>query len=267
MLALIEADRLPGQPHITPGTLDAAIRAGGHAGRNLLVPRMEVAQDAAGRIAGVVIFALPPSDDAGQILALHCREDHGVATALIDAALTALGWTRAVEALAGPPPFAPGSPAGLAVGRRSATRAVLDAAGFSTHHTWHSLHRPLGDRPGPATYPIASVADRDDPPGWHLELCHLDGTLVCEATVDRAADQAAALRWITTHPDHRRRGLGRHLLEQCLDVAAEHHAREMTAWIRETDADSEEDDGAAIRLLTALDFRPGEMLHSFHRRP
>ncbi|WP_051757065.1 GNAT family N-acetyltransferase [Kitasatospora purpeofusca] len=267
MLNLIEADRLPDQPHITPGALDAAIRARGDAGRDLPASRWEVAQDAAGRIVGVVVFASPPGDGAGQILALHCREVHAVAAALIGRALTALGRTRVVEAFAGPPPFNPQSPAGLAVRLRPATRTTLEAAGFSTRHTWHGFHHALKNRPSPTTYPIACVTGRGDPPGWHLELRQVDGSIVCEATVDRAADRTAVLTSMTTHPDHRRRGLGRHLLGQCLNVAAEHDAREMTAWVREPDADSEEDDGGAIQLLAALDFRPGETLRSFRRRP
>jgi ribosomal protein S18 acetylase RimI-like enzyme len=272
VLALVEADRLPGQPEATPALLAMAL-----AGRspvdggwwaeldNVLT---DVVHDPSGRVRGVVSYAKRPGDGAGLILWLHSEEeDQAVAEALVGQALGRLG-PRTVYAFEFACALTLGLE-GLPVRNRPATRRALEAAGFTGRDLWRYIHRQL-DGPLPTdAYPVARVRESYDPPGWQLHLRESDGTLVGEATIGRPVDGTGVLWWISTNPAHRGRGLGRRLLRQGLTRLAAEGAREVIAYV-DDDAppgDPEHDRTAANRLYDSMGFTELDRLWSFTRRP
>jgi ribosomal protein S18 acetylase RimI-like enzyme len=272
VLALVEADRLPGQPEATPAMLAEAL-----AGRspvdggwwaeldNVLT---DVVHDPSGRVRGVVSYAKRPGDGAGLILWLHAEEeDQAVAEALVGHALGRLG-PRTVHAFEFACALTLGLE-GLPVRNRPATRRALEAAGFTGRDRWRYLHRPL-DGPLPTVaYPVADVRQCADPPGWRMHLRDSDGTPVGEASIGRPSNGIGVLWWVSIHPAHRGRGLGRLLLGQCLAHLAAAGAREVIAYV-DDDAppgDREHDRTAANRLYDSMGFTELDRLWSFTRRP
>ncbi|MGP4001192.1 GNAT family N-acetyltransferase [Streptomyces sp. 8N706] len=277
VLALINADRLPGQPETTPGMLTEAL-----AGRSpvdsgwwaeLDAPVTDVLQNSGGQVLGVVSYATRPRDGAGLILWLHClEEDQALTGALIDRVLDRLG-RRTVYAFEFASALSLGLE-GLPVRNRPATRRALEAARFSGEDLWRYIHRRLDQEEaagtgGPRLYPVAEVAPCHERDGWQLTLRDTDGTPAGEATVGRPVDGVGVLWWISTEASRRRRGLGRGLLAQALQVLADHGAREVIAYV-DDDAppgDPERDRTAANRLYDAAGFTEVDRLWSFTRRP
>ncbi|WP_246144648.1 GNAT family N-acetyltransferase [Actinacidiphila oryziradicis] len=272
VLALVEADRLPGQPEATPAMLAQAL-----AGRSpvdggwwaeLETVLTDVVHDPSGRVRGVVSYVTRPGDGAGLILWLHAEEeDQAVAQALAGHALGQLG-PRTVHAFEFACALTLGLE-GLPVRNRPATRRALEATGFTGRDRWRYLHRPL-DSPLPTVaYPVADVCHCADPPGWQLHLRESDGTPVGEATIGRPRNRTGVLWCINIDPAHRGRGLGRLLLGQCLTRLAAEGAREVIAYV-DDDAppgDPEHDRTAANRLYDSMGFTELDRLWSFTRRP
>ncbi|TJZ96483.1 GNAT family N-acetyltransferase [Actinacidiphila oryziradicis] len=275
VLALVEADRLPGQPEATPVMLAEALagRLPVHGGwwAELNQPRTDVIHDPSGRVRGVVSYATRPGDGAGLILWLHAEEEaRAVAEALVGHALGQLG-PRTVYAFEFACALTLGLE-GLPVCNRPATRRALEAAGFTGRDLWRYIHRGLLGVPNVAdarVHRIADVTECADPPGWQLDLRETDGTLVGEATLGRPVDGTGVLWWISTDPAHRGRGLGRRLLRQCFAHLAAEGAREVIAYV-DDDAppgNLERDRLAANRLYDSMGFTELDRLWSFTRRP
>jgi ribosomal protein S18 acetylase RimI-like enzyme len=82
-------------------------------------------------------------------------------------------------------------------------------------------------------YALAGVSECADPPGWQLRLRKSDGTLVGEATIGRPVDGIGVLRWISTEPACRGRGLRRRLLGQGFVHLAAAGAGEVIAYVED----------------------------------
>jgi hypothetical protein len=144
LLVLISADRLPGEPALTPQALHRALAAGPArrpGGRGAAVERTEVVHDGSGQLLGAVRFSREPDGTGASIRWLHAREDRAVADALVRLVLDHAP-VCTVYAFAGASPLPPGLP-GLPVHDRAVTRAALEAAGFRTDGQWLYLHRQL----------------------------------------------------------------------------------------------------------------------------
>lgn len=190
VLALVNADRITGQPETTPPMLAEAL-----AGRSpvdsgwwdeLDTPVTDVVHNATGVVLGVVSYAVRSSDSTGFILWLHGREDPAVVSALIDHALTSLGRRRTVSAFEFASALSLGLE-GLPAGRRPATRRALEAAGFSGRNLWRHMHAEL-PLTGLRHATHLQVTDCEDPPGKRLEVRE-DGALLAEATRSRPASE------------------------------------------------------------------------------
>lgn len=192
VLRLIDEDRLPGQPAVSPTVLSHALRAEEgleNAGCDVLVS----ADDA---VLGAVSYGVPKGDGAGVLLWLHCMEDEqGLAQNLIDHTLTQLG-RRTVHAYAVSTAMAP---AGLPMRKRPGTRRALEACGFSGTDRWRYLHHSL-DTLSPRLYAIADLIEHVDG-GWQLDLRERDGTRIGEACVSVPVGGVAALEWVTLAPE------------------------------------------------------------------
>lgn len=270
VLALINADRLPGQPETTAVMLAEAL-----AGRSpvdggwwaeLDLPVTDVVHDALGDVLGVVSYTTRPSDGAGFILWLHCFEgDQALTEALITRTLDQLG-PRTVHAFEFASALTLGLE-GLPVRNRPATRQALREAGFTGRDLWRYLHAPLpiAGLPHAADY---TVTESEDPPGKRLEIRE-GGELVAEATIGRPVAGIGVLWWISVSPAARGRGLGPALLGSALDLLAGLGADEVILYV-DDDAppgDPERDRSAANRMYDRAGLLEVDRLFSFTRQP
>ncbi|MFI8829316.1 GNAT family N-acetyltransferase [Streptomyces sp. NPDC053431] len=209
---------------------------------------------------GVVRCQVQAAGGAGLIVWLHGREDFEVIAALIALARARLG-DRELYACTGPA-TATGIP-GLPTGHRPVTARALTAAGFVQAATQRYFLRDLsGAPPAPPAYPLADVTALTEPDGWRLELTDTDGQPLASATLLAPAPATAGmavLPQLTVQPRQRRRGIGSHLLAQCLHHAHINGAGHVTAVIPEGDT-------AAARLLAGAAFLLLDNL-TVYRRP
>lgn len=165
VLAVIDADRLPGQPVVTGEMFAEAIEGrsevDGGFWTELADLRVDVLADHEQTVLGVVSYATRPARDrAGVILWLHGYEDSGVVAELVEHGLAQLAGCPVVEAFSFATALGLGLEA-LPVRQRSATHNVLRAAGFDGENLWRYMHRllPAPELPHAAAFERASPMD------------------------------------------------------------------------------------------------------------
>ncbi|MFD8965288.1 GNAT family N-acetyltransferase [Streptomyces sp. NPDC059568] len=270
VLAMVNADRIAGQPETTAAMLDEAL-----AGRSpvdsgwwaeLGSPVTDVAHDTSGAVLGVVSYAVRPTDDVGFILWLHGRENPDIVSALIAHALAALGPRRTISAFEFASALSLGLE-GLPSRHRPVTHKALTAAGFEGRDLWRYMHAglPLTGLPHAVN---CQVTDCEDPPGKRLEIRD-SGTLAAEATIGRPVDGIGVLWWISVAPTARRRGLGQALLKSSFDLLHDLGAREVILFV-DDDAPADHPErsrAAANRMYDRAGLVEIDRLFSFTRRP
>ncbi|MER7578080.1 GNAT family N-acetyltransferase [Streptomyces sp. NPDC126514] len=257
VLALVAADRLPGQPAPDPLLVSGPARNG------LAETATLVLTDGAGQIHGTVHVALRSHDHAGLIGWLHAREDFEALAVLIAAARARLGPVRMLYAGTGPTqPYETATHAlpGIAEHHRATTTRALRAAGFTPATSRLYLHRPLMPSPAQPHFPLAEVRPLTDPPGAQLTLLETDGSALATAVLHSSDDDHWLLWHLAVRADHRHRGIGSNLLAQCVHIA---HLNGATSLIAHTD----KDDHASVGLLTHAGFTTIDTLTIHHRRP
>ncbi|MGP3912923.1 DUF5994 family protein [Nonomuraea sp. 10N515B] len=225
VLALIDADRLPGQPPCTPDLLDEAVagtsRRDPDPWADIRHPSIDVLVDPDGHAAGVVSYAVHRDRSAGQILWLHGREILDVVEALVSHALRGLGGGKPVHA------FTAALGLGLAAlptGRRPVTRKVLEHAGFVARNSWRYLRRTTPcDLRGTAC-PLVEVVASAAPSGWLLKARDDDSS--AELVAQEPIDGLGVLWWFSAADDHGDPTLERALLLQADALLREHGASE-----------------------------------------
>lgn len=267
VLALINADQLPGQPVTSAGMLAEAL-----AGRSLIdavwwaeldAPVTDVVQDESGAVLGAVSYAVRSSDGAGLVLWLHCREEQQLAERLVAHVLDRFG-ARTVFAFAFASALTLGLE-GLPVRHRPATREALEKAGFTGRDLWRYMctDLPVAGLPHAVH---CTVGDCEDPPGKSLTVRDT-GKVVAEATTGHPVDRIGVLWWISVVPAARGTGLG--LLGTALDLLGSQGAREAILFV-DDDApggEAERNRTAANRLYDRAGFPEVDRLFSFTRRP
>ncbi|WP_063806790.1 GNAT family N-acetyltransferase [Streptomyces regalis] len=268
VLALIDADRLPGQPACTPGMLEHALD-----GRSpidsrwweeLQPPRTNVLLDGEGLLTGAVSYAIRPRDEAGLLLWMHCREDHAAAGALLRHALDQLGpRTNFAFECASALTF---GVEGLSARHRATTREVLQRAGFTTRDLRRYIQSPLPltGLPLMAAYSTGPV---HKPPGRRLQVRDGD-EVVAEAVIGNPFDGIAVLRWLHVTSSAQRQGMGRALLGSAVDLLAGLGATQVIGYVDDDDPrDPERDRTAANALYDSVGFTEVDRLLSFTRLP
>lgn len=268
VLELVAADRVAGQPGVTGWMLGEAL-----AGRSVVdggwwealeSPTTEVLCDPAGVVVGVVSYAVRPSDGAGVLLWLHCREEAVLVEALLDRVLGQFGG-RAVYAFEFASALSLGLE-GLPVRHRGVTRRVLEAAGFSGADLWRYMRVDLPVAGLPRAGHVV-VTEGEERLGRQLEVRE-GGETLAQATIGRPVDGIGVLWWISVAPPARRRGLGLALLGSALGLLTELGAREAILYV-DDDApagDPERDRTPANALYERAGFTEVDRLHSFCRR-
>ncbi|MFF4645884.1 GNAT family N-acetyltransferase [Streptomyces sp. NPDC001389] len=268
VLALVDADRLPGQPAATPAMLAEAL-----AGRSpidagwwaeLGPPVTRVAAESDGRVVGVISWALRPKDGVGMILWLHCQEDPRIADVLIGHALGTFGpipvqafqfataLTRGVEA--------------LPRRHRAVTHAALRRAGFRSERLWRYLLIDLPARGLPHAGGVRIAPEPGDSHARRLEIRHGDAAAEAEAVIGLPVEGVGALWWIGVRPEFRRKGLGRALLGSALEALDAHGARAAFLYVEaNAAAGGENDRTAATSLYRSSGFTQVDSLHSYQR--
>jgi GNAT superfamily N-acetyltransferase len=263
---LIDADRLPGQPHCTPEGLAAARRG--------LVPpvgwavpawpRISVLADADDRPCGIVAYLSWADMHTGDICWVHAYEDPAALRALISHAHAALAHCPQIEAFVGAPP-GPLGPGGLPRTRRAATHDALVQTGFTGRRQGCYLHRRLHVEPPPAKL-VADVFPCSFPSGHRLILREA-AEPVAEALVSVGPERGGTIYWIETVPTRRRCGLGRKLLDQSLALLAERGATEVALVLDDAEQSTPESQ-AAPGLFRSFGFTLVDQLWTYqHRRP
>lgn len=270
VLDLVEADRLAGQPPVTPEMLAEALagRSTVDAGwwQELDSPRTAVVTGKEGTAIGVVSYATRPRDNAGLILWLHAREEPAVIDALIDHALAEMGSRARHDSFDFASALSLGLE-GLPVGHRAATHAALVARGFTGRNLWRYMRSEVTTTGSPDVHKPdqkATVLRCDDPVGWRLEIRTSEGALAAEATVGEPARGIGVLWWIGVEPQHRGRGLSRPLLDQAITVLAQHGAREIILFVDDDEPPGgDRDRTAANHLYDSAGFVEVDRLYSY----
>ncbi|WP_189317813.1 GNAT family N-acetyltransferase [Streptomyces brasiliensis] len=265
---LIDADRLPGQPHCTPEKLAAAQRSPVPfplAGWTVPAwPRISVLADAEDRPYGIIAYLSWTDVRSGLICWVHAYEDPSALRALLSHALAALADCTQIEAFVGAPPGSLG-PGGLPCTRRGATHDALVHTGFTGRYQGCYLHLVLPAEPPPAKL-VADVFPCDYPPGHRL-IIREAAEPVAEAVVSVGPGHTATVYWIETLPARRRRGLGRKLLSQALALLAEQGATKVALVLDDAQQPASESQ-AATRLFHSFGFTHVDQLWTYqHRRP
>jgi GNAT superfamily N-acetyltransferase len=262
---LIDASRLPGQPHCTRERL-AAARRGPASPAHWAAPappQISVLADAEDCPHGIIAYLSWADVHTGVICWVHAHEDPAALRALIGHALGALAHCPQIEAFVGAPP-GPLGPGGLPRTHRGATHDALLQSGFTGHHQGCYLHCALPAEPPPAKL-VADVFPCNFPPGHRL-IIRESAEPVAEAVVSPGPDRTATVYWIETLLTHRRRGLGRKLLSQALALLAEQGATEVVLVVDDPPHPTP-DNQAARRLFESFGFTLVDQLWTYqHRR-
>lgn len=267
VLALINADRLPGQPEATPGMLAQALRGESPVDDNwwaeLDPPTVQVATTADGDVVGVISCALRSKDDTGLILWAHCRENATVAEELIAHALAELA-PRPVEAFQFATALTLGLEA-LPVDHRPVTRAALERAGFIGERLWRYMHAAL-PRPGLPQADNVQIAPEPERKTARQLQVHRDGRTVAEAVIGEPVQGIGVLWWIEVGPEARRQGLGRALLGSALDTLTGLGATDAILYVDDDEPPGgERDRTAANALYESAGFREVDQLWIYVR--
>jgi ribosomal protein S18 acetylase RimI-like enzyme len=259
LCALVDADRLPGQPRCTPEMVGRTLA--GQSSVDAWWWQQLVCRTALGAISGGgelvgAAAAGRRADGRRYLLWLHAREDPGTAA-------------RLLEGLLPPDPgaadyafwFATDLSLGLEGLPRSArgtTHEVLIDAGFTGEDRW--LYLRAGGA-GPA--PDEAVERHGEGGDLRLELSR-GGTTVAAAEVGLPVPGIGILWWIEVDPAHRRRGLGRQVLRAARHALAGAGARETVLFVDHDDP-ATRDRRPALGLYLSEGFTVVDHLWSYRR--
>jgi ribosomal protein S18 acetylase RimI-like enzyme len=261
ILALVDADWLPGQPRVTADMLHDA-----QAGRSsvdsgwweeLAIVSTVAATGPTEGVVGVVSYATRPRDEAGVILWLHGGEDDAVVSALLEEALSQLAHTKTVEAFSFATALGLGLEA-LPLRHRPATHRALLTRGFISTDLWRYMRADLPVTGLPTvTCDVSTDGDRRT-----LTVVN-DGHAVAEATIGLPVQGIGVLWWITVEPAARGRGLGKAVLGSALAELARLGTVEVILYVDDDEPGGERDRTAANRLYEQVGFVEVDRLVSY----
>jgi GNAT superfamily N-acetyltransferase len=260
LCALVDRDRLPGQPICTPEQVRTALAGRSTSDpwwwRELATMRTVGVEGPDGSLAAAGALGRRRSGER-YLLWLHAGET----PELVEAVL----WPLLRGVRRGDPIFAFWSATELSVGleglprqHRPATHEALLARGFTGEDRWLYLSAPAA---GPA--PETPFRRRGHGAELRVEL-EVEGNPVGGAELSLPAPGVGIIWWLEIEPEHRRRGLGRQLLRAARSVLAEEGAVDVILLVDHDDPKAR-DRRPALELYLAEGFSVVDHLWSYRR--
>ena len=257
--ALVDADRLPGQPACTPERVMAVLTGrstlDAWSWRQLASMRVLGAESDAGELVGAGAMGRRPSGWR-HLLWLHAREDRAVLDALLVNLLRGVRLTDPVSAFSLSTELTVGLE-GLPHQSRPTTHEAVLARGFTGTERWLYLR---GTEPSP---PPAVPFRRRGLGDMRVELTP-GGTPVGSAELSLPAPGLGVIWWLEIDRDQRRHGHGRQLLRAARAVLAEAGANETILFVDE-DRPGAPDRRPALALYLSEGFTIVDRLWSYRR--
>jgi GNAT superfamily N-acetyltransferase len=258
--ALVDRDRLPGQPACTPERVQTALVGRSTTDpwwwRELATMRTIGVVGPDGSLVGAGAVGRRRSGDR-YLLWLHAGEDPATVEAVL--------WPLLRGVRRGDPIFAFWSATELAVGleglprqHRPATHDALLARGFTGQDRWLYL---TGTAAGEA--PDVPYRRRGHGTEQRVEL-EVDGHPVGAAELSLPAPGLGVIWWLEIEPEYRRRGLGRQLLRAARSVLAEQDVDDVVLFVDHDDPKAR-DRRPALELYLAEGFTVVDHLWSYGR--
>ncbi|MEW1640409.1 GNAT family N-acetyltransferase [Streptomyces sp. NPDC093801] len=266
VLALINLERIPGQPVTTTEMLSDALegRSAVDAGwwADLNSPSTWVAVSGPSRVVGVVSYAWRPKDRTGLLLWLHSGEEEAVTETLIDHVVTTFA-PNPVEAFQFACALSLGLEA-LPIGHRPVTDAVLRRAGFAGERLWRYMRADLPAVNLPRLARVKESTSNGDKAAIKLESHRFWRTVTAEAEVGQPVQGIGVLWWIEVSEASRGRGLGRRMLGSALARLTDLGARQVILYV-DDDAPpgGPRDRTAANSLYESAGFTEVDRLYSY----
>jgi ribosomal protein S18 acetylase RimI-like enzyme len=260
LCALVDRDRLPGQPACTPERVATAVAGRSTTDpwwwRELATMRTIGVTDAGGQLVGAGALGRRRSGDR-YLLWLHGGEVPEVVEAVL--------WPLLRGVRRGDPIFAFWSATELTVGleglpreHRPATHEALSARGFTGEDRWLYLTGSAVSEP-----PGTPFRRRGHGTEQRVEL-EVDGRPVGGAELSLPAAGLGVIWWLEIEPEYRRRELGRQLLRAARSVLAEEDVAEVVLFVDHDDPKAR-DRRPALELYLAEGFTVVDHLWSYRR--
>jgi ribosomal protein S18 acetylase RimI-like enzyme len=260
LCALVDRDRLPGQPACTPERVATALAGRSTADpwwwRELATMRTIGVEDSAGSLVGAGALGRRPSGDR-YLLWLHGGEVPEVVEAVL--------WPLLRGVRRGDPLFAFWSATELTVGleglpreHRPATHEALLGRGFTGEDRWLYLTAPSASEE-----PEVPFRRRGHGTEVRVEL-EVDGHPVGGAELSLPSPGVGVVWWLEIEPEFRRRGLGRQLLRAARSVLTEQDVDEVVLFVDHDDP-KVRDRRPALELYLAEGFTVVDHLWSYRR--
>jgi ribosomal protein S18 acetylase RimI-like enzyme len=260
LCALVDRDRLPGQPACTPERVATALAGRSTTDpwwwRELATMRTVGVEDAGGALVGAGALGRRRSGDR-YLLWLHGGEVAEVVEAVL--------WPLLRGVRRDDPIFAFWSATELTVGleglprqHRPATHEALLARGFTGEDRWLYLTGPAASEP-----PETPFRRRGHGTEVRVEL-EVDGHPVGGAELSLPAPGLGVIWWLEIEPEYRRRGLGRQLLRAARSVLAEDGVGDVVLFVDHDDPQAR-DRRPALELYLTEGFSVVDHLWSYRR--
>jgi len=260
LCALVDRDRLPGQPACTPDRVRTALAGRSTTDpwwwRELATMRTVGVEGPGGALVGAGALGRRRSGDR-YLLWLHGGEIPEIVEAVL--------WPLLRGVRRGDPVFAFWSATELSVGleglphgHRRTTHEALLARGFTGQDRWLYLV-------GPAAGPRPETPFRRRGLGSEVRVeLEVDGCAVGGAELSLPAPGIGVIWWLEIEPEHRRRGLGRQLLRAARSVLSEEGVAEVILFVDHDDPQAR-DRRPALELYLAEGFTVVDHLWSYRR--
>jgi ribosomal protein S18 acetylase RimI-like enzyme len=273
VLALVNADRLPGQPRTTREHLREALAGRSPIDSGWWAELSQLHTDVLvedGRVTGAVAFARQPRN-AGVLLWLHAGEDPDRVAALVEHVMQQLQSCAEIHAFEFASALTLGLEA-LPLQHRPVTAAALERAGLHGQDLWCYMRCDLS---GPGRVPagahhgadlVITSAPNAERSGTVL-TARRGSVEVGEAVVSAPQSGVGVLWWLEVADRHRGTGAGRALLHAALQHLHRAGAHEVILYVDDDEPPGGPRDRAPAKALyTSCGFVQVDRLVSFTKR-
>ncbi|MYV99441.1 hypothetical protein GT354_14325 [Streptomyces sp. SID3343] len=251
VLALINDDRLPGQPLATAAMLRDAVSPDSRR-RSIGYEhvRVDVLVDGYDRVQAAACTSARPGRDEGLLLWLHGHEHPSNVAKMLDSALSLLRARRTVIAFDLAPAGTTTGVGGLPIRHRPATAAALAVVGFRELRERRCLYRRLDQEPV-TTRRTGAISWRPWPAGWAVTVLDADSERLGEAVVSVPEDRSAMVWAVMASSVRPRPAVTRAVTDHAVHVLYDLGAREVSALIDGADT-GDFDEAGGFREIDRL---------------